>query len=439
MNYRQVGVSRPRSDAKQQVTGQIEFVGDMYLPGMLYAKPLLSSEHHARILTLDTSQAERLPGVRAIATAKDVPNNITGQILLDQPVFAADKVRHRGEPIALVAADAEEIAQQAVELIKVEFERLPAVFEAREALQPGAPIVHEEAQGKLCKGNVVLYRGHDCLRLAHGDVAKGFAEADVIVEESFSTCTQRSLAIEPFAYLAKPESTGKITVWANTQSPFLVSDLLAPILRLPLNMVRVISPAVGGGFGQKGMMMLEPNVAVLALKAGRPVRWALNMAEMFELGPAKAPHYSTYKLGVKKDGSLTALHRTHIVNVGAYASLSCLTGKKCTMLGSGPYRIPNQLGETLLVYTNKVQSGPFRGFGMSQPTVAFEAMMDIAAERLGMDPLDFRLKNALVDGDFTGTGQILHSVGMKATYEKVRERSGWDQRNKRAQTASVGD
>ena len=147
MNYQHIGVSRPRSDARQQVTGQIQYVGDMYLPGMLYAKALLSPEHHARILNIDLTRAERLPGVRAIATAKDVPNNQTGQIIPDQPVFAFDKVRYRGEPIALVAAETEEAAQEAVELIRVEFERLPAVFDAREALLPGAPIVHEEGQG----------------------------------------------------------------------------------------------------------------------------------------------------------------------------------------------------------------------------------------------------------------------------------------------------
>lgn len=424
----QIGVSRPRIDGRQQVTGQTQYVGDLYFPDMLYAKALLSPEHHARILKLDTSLAERLPGVHAVVTAKDVPNNVTGQIIPDQPVFALDKVRHRGEPIALVAADSEEIAQQAVELIKVEYERLPAVFDAREALQPGAPIVHEEGQGKFCEGNAVLFFGHDGMRMMHGDVEKGFAEADLILEETISTTAQRSTPIEPFAYLARPECNQKVTVYTNSQVPFMVSGLLAPILGMPLNQVRVVSAAVGGGFGQKGMMMLEPNVAVLALKAGRPVRWALTMAEHFEVGSTKAPHYMTFKLGVKKDGTLTAIHRRHIANTGAYASVTVLTSGKCTMLGSGPYRIPHQLAETRTVYTNKPQGGPFRGFGMSQPAVAFEAMMDIAAERLGMDPMDFRLKNVLKDGDLIATGQTMHSAGMQACLEKIRELSGWDRR-----------
>lgn len=432
---KQIGISRPRLDARLQVTGQTQYVGDMYFPGMLYAKALLSPEHHARILKLDTTRAERLPGVHAVATAKDVPANLTGQIIPDQPIFASDKVRHRGEPIALVAADSEEIAQQAVELIQVEFERLPAVFDARDALQPGAPIIHEEGQGKFCEGNAVLFFGHDGMRMVHGDVEKGFAEADLILEETISTTGQRSTPIEPFAYLARPEGQ-KLTVYANTQSPFMVSNLLGPILGMSLNQVRVVSPAVGGGFGQKGMMMMEPNVAVLALKAGRPVRWALTMAEHFEVGSTKAPHFMTFKLGVKKDGSLTAIHRRHIANAGAYASVTVLTSGKCTMLGSGPYHIPNQLAETRTVYTNKPQGGPFRGFGMSQPAIAFEAMMDIAAERLGMDPMDFRLKNVLKDGHLLATGQLMHSAGMGACLEKIRELSGWDRRNK-AQAAGA--
>jgi len=439
MSYRQIGVSRPRLDAWQQVTGQIHYVGDMYLPGMLYAKALLSPEHHARIVNLDISRAERLSGVRGIVTARDVPDNYTGQVDPDQPVFAPDKVRHRGEPIALVAADTEEIAQQAVELIRVEFERLPAVFDAREAMQPGAPIVHERGQGKFCKGNVVLSYGRECMRLVHGDVEKGFAEADFILEEDISTTAQRATPIEPFAYLAKPEANGKVTVWTNSQVPFTVSRLLAGVLKLPLNKVRVVSPAVGAGFGQKGLMMLEPNVAVLALKVGRPVRWALTMAEHFELGSTKAPHYMTFKLGVKNDGTLTALKRTHIVNAGAFASLTIRTCSKCTMLGSGQYRIPNQMAEVWIVYTNKPQGGPFRGFGMSQPAVAYETLMDMAAERLGVDPMELRLRNVMKDGDTLPTGQIMHSAGMQECLEKVRELSRWDRRKQNAALVAAAD
>src|ERR1039458_3144675 len=169
MTFTQVGQRRPRVDARLQVTGQVQYVADLHLPGMLYAKALHSTEHHARIVALDTSRAERLAGVRGIATARDVPNNITGQIIQDQPVFADDKVRYRGEVIALVAADTEEIAYEGAELIRVDYETLPAVFDAREAMKPDAPIIHEEGQGKYCQGNIVLAHGQECLRLMQGD------------------------------------------------------------------------------------------------------------------------------------------------------------------------------------------------------------------------------------------------------------------------------
>lgn len=428
MDYAEIGKRRPRIDAEQQVTGQILYVGDMHMPGMLHAKGLLSAEHHAKIVSIDTSRAESLPGVRGVATWRDVANNMTGQIIQEQPIFAASKVRHRGEIVALVAADTEEIAQAGVDLIDVKYERLPAVFDAREAMQPDAPLIHDECQGKFCKGNMVMAFGHDCLRLVHGDVEKGFSEADIIVEETFSTSAQRSVPIEPHACLVRPDGSGAVTVWSNTQVPFMVSGILAPALGLPLNKVRVIATAIGGGFGQKGQMTIEPNVAALALKIGRPVRWAMSMHDNMLYGSTKAPHYMTFKLGLKRDGTFTAIHRKHISNAGAYGSTACLTSGKAAMIGSGTYRIPNQYAEVWTVYTNTSQSAAFRGFGMSQPSVAIESMLDIAAKRIGMDPLELRLRNVLVDGDQCGTGQVMHSVGITACLDKVKTMSRWGER-----------
>ncbi|MFH0915132.1 MAG: xanthine dehydrogenase family protein molybdopterin-binding subunit [bacterium] len=426
MSHAEVGTRRPRVDAREQVTGKVEYTGDLYLPGMLYAKPLLSTEHHARILELDTSAAERLPGVKAVATAKDAPDNINGLIIPDQPVFADDKVRYCGEIVALVAAETEEIAQQAVELIRVKYERLPAVFDPREAMKPEAPVIHEEGQGKWCKGNQVLPHGHDHMLLLHGDVEKAFAESDLIVEHSFGTSAQRCVPIEPHACIAKPEGPDRVTIIGNTQMPFWHQPAIAKALKLPFNRVRVSVPPMGGGFGQKNNITIEPNVAILAMKAGRPVRWALTTYEDFRYSSTKIPVYHTYKMGLKSDGTLLAVHRKHIGNTGAYASTAMITMGKCTMIGSGPYRIPNQLAETWVVYTNKCQSAAFRGFGMSQPTFAVELMMDIIAEKLGMDPLELRMKNIMKDGDRAGTGQAMRSVGIKACLDKVAELSGWE-------------
>ena len=425
MQFTEIGTRRPRVDARAQVTGETCYVGDMHLPGMLYAKGLLSTEHHARLLELDTVEAERLPGVKVVVTARDVPNNNFGQIIPDQFVFADNKVRYRGEVVALVAAETEEIAQEAVELIKVKYERLPAVFDAREAMKPDAPVIHDEAQGVLCQGNVVLAHGHECMRLVHGDVERGFEEAAVVIEHDFATASQRSAAMEPMVSLAKPERTGGLTIWTSTQAPFMIAGILAGVFRMPLNRLRLIVPAVGGGFGGKGAGGLEAMVGVAALKAGRPVRWTMSTGEDFRFATTKAPHHMHFKLGAKRDGTLTAIYRKHIANAGAYGSVAILTTAKATMIGSGPYRIPNQLAESWVVYTNKQPSGAFRGFGISQPTFAIETMMDIMAERLGMDRLELRLKNALQDGDTCGTGQTMHSVGITACLEKVRDMGIW--------------
>ena len=281
MGLTEVGKRRPRIDARDQVMGRVQYTNDLYLPGMLYAKPLLSTEHHARIVELDTSAAERLPGVKTVATAKDAPDNVNGLIIPDQPVYAEDKVRYRGEIVALVAAESEEIAQEAVELIKVKYEPLPAVFDPREALEADAPIIHEQGQGRWCRGNQVLPHGHETFLLVHGDVEEGFRQSDLIVEHTFGTSAQRCAPIEPHAFIAKPEDTDRITIIGNSQMPFWHQPAIAKALRLPLNRVRMITAPIGGAFGQKNNITVEPNLAILAMKAGRPVKWALTTHEDF--------------------------------------------------------------------------------------------------------------------------------------------------------------
>jgi CO/xanthine dehydrogenase Mo-binding subunit len=426
MSLREVGTRRPRSDARDQVTARILYTADMYLPGMLQARPLLSTEHHAKILNIDTRAAEALPGVRAVITGRDVPNNLSGQIIQDVPILPLDKVRYRGEIVALVAAETDEIAAEAVSRIRVDYEPLPAVFDAREAMQPGAPLVHEEGQGTLCKGNVVLQHGHESSRLVHGDVEKGFAESDVIVEESFATSSQKCAPIEPHVALARPEGPDKITIWAATQCPHGHAPLIAAALGLPLNRVRLIAPALGGGFGQKNSMTIEGMTAVVAMKAKRPVKLALTTTEDFLYGHTRNPMYSHLKLGAKSDGTLVAIERKHITNAGAYASIAILITGKTAMIGTGPYRVPNQLAEAWVVYTNKTTGGAMRGFGMAQPTFAMESMMDVLAARLRMDPLELRMKNILMDGDCNGTGQFILNPGIKQCLDAVRTMANWE-------------
>ena len=426
MEHAEIGKRRPRIDAFQQVTGQVEYCNDLRLPGMLYAKPLLSTEHHARILNIDTSAAEKLRGVKAVATAKDCADNVNGLIIPDQPVYASDKVRYRGEVIALVAAQSEEIAQEAASLIKVEYEPLPAVFDPREALKPDAPILHEQGQGKWCRGNQVLPFGHEAFFLAFGDVEKGFEESDLVIEHTFGTSAQRCAPIEGHAFIAKPEGPDRISIIGNTQMPFWHQPAVAKALHLPLNRVRMVSTPIGGAFGQKNDITIEPNLAVLAMKVGRPVKWAMTTEEDFLFTSTKIPVYLTYKVGVKSDGTLVAVDRRGISNTGAYASTTMITMNKCTLIGAGPYKVPNHRAETLVVYTNKCRSAAFRGFGMSQPTFAIEVMMDIVAEKLGVEPLALRMKNLMKDGDRAATGQAMRAMGIQACLEKVAEMSGWN-------------
>lgn len=426
MEFAEIGKRRPRVDGKEQVTGRVHYTEDMYLPGMLYAKPLLSTEYHARILDLDVSKALKLPGVKAIITAADVPYNRFGIDVEDQPLLAETKVRYKGDPVAVVAAETEEIAKDAVRLIKVKYERLQAVFDPREAMVPDAPILHEDGQGVHCHGNICLFMGKEIMMLRRGDVDKGFAESDLIIEHSFATTPQKSAPIENHAALAKPGGSDKVTIWCSNQQVFTNASQCAKILQMPLSKVRMVAQAVGGGFGGKNDLTVEPMAALLALKTMRPVRLALNAAEDFLYATTKHPIYLTYKVGVKSDGTILAMKRKMITDAGAYRTYGISITKKATYIGAGPYRIPNQWSDAYVVYTNKQPGGSFRGFGMSQPTFASEVMMDIIAEKLNMDPLAFRLKNCLVDGDRLGTGQAVRGVGIKEVLEKLAAASGWE-------------
>lgn len=425
MQFTEVGKRRPRVDGEDQVTGRIKYTEDMYLPNLLYAKILLSNEDHANIIDLDVSDACKLPGVRAVITAKDVPYNRFGIDVEDQPLLAEKKVRYRGESIAIVAAESEEIAREAVQLIKVKYEQLPAVFDPREAMAPGAPLLHEEGQGVYCNGNICLYNGKEVMMLRRGDVDKAFEESDLVLEHSFATTPQKPASIENHVALARPDGSNKVTIWCANQQVFTNAPQCAKILQMPLSKVRMIAQAVGGGFGGKNDLTVEPMAAILALKTMRPVRLALNAEEDFLYATTKHTQYQTYKAGVKSDGTILALKRKMFTDAGAYRTYGINITKKSTYIGAGPYRIPNQWSDAHVVYTNKQPGGAFRGFGMSQPTFASEVMMDIIADKLKMDPVEFRLKNCLVDGDRIGTGQAVRGVGIKELIVKLSNEAGW--------------
>lgn len=423
--YNVIGTGKSRIDSAAQVAGITKYICDMHLPGMLYAKPVLSTEHHAWITSIDTSAAEVVPGVIKIITGADLPEHRFGVSVMDTPCMAVKKVRYKGEMVACVAAETYEQACRAAELVKVEYERLPAVFDPKEALAPDAPIIHEELQGSFYQGNLLIPGPSDRLMLRTGNVEEGFAQSDIIFEQDFCTCPQKPLPIEPFATLAAPDVNGGLSVWSTQQCVFRNAKNLAAVLEMPISKVRYMAPCVGGAFGEKNQLGTEPAAAVLAKLTGRPVKLELTTEESLLFTGTKHPVYIHMKLGAKKDGTLMALERDCITGAGAYSNVVKEISLKVAYWGSGAYDVPNQWTDVRIVCTNRQIGSAMRGFGMSQTTFAIEVMMDMLAEKLGMDPIELRKKNIYQEGGKMSTGQTVRSAGVGMALDKLTEISGY--------------
>lgn len=413
MDYHVIGKRVPRHDAILQVTGKAVYGDDVSRPGMLVAKVLRSKYAHAKILQVDTSAAEKLPGVLAVLTAKDIPHNRFGFTHQDQPVLADDKVRYYGDAVAAVAAVSQDAAEEALALIKVDYEPLPAVFDPIEAMQPGAPIIHGES-------NIASH-----LKIRNGDMETGWKEADVVIEETITTQMVEHAHIEPHAALAEVNEQGEIVVYAAVQRPFLIASDLGKILKMPMNKIRVVSTAIGGGFGGKNEISFEPLICLLAMKTGKPVKMVYTREDEFEASTVRHPYITKYKSGVKKDGTLVARQVEIISDCGAYVSWGESTLTKASVHAAGPYRIPNVKIDGYLVYTNKPVGGAMRGFGVPQLGFAYEVHMDTIAAELGIDPVELRLKNCFVDGSSLPTGQVVDIVTSKETIRQAIEMAGW--------------
>ncbi|MGA9348046.1 MAG: molybdopterin cofactor-binding domain-containing protein [Anaerolineae bacterium] len=406
-----VGRSLPRPDARAKVTGQATFAADLYFEGMLHAKVLRSKHPHARILRVDTSRAKALPGVAAVLTAEDVPGAKNhGLVRPDWPVLAYDKVRYVGDAIALVAAETEETAEKALELIQVEYEPLPVVTSPQEALAPDAPLVHDG-------GNLLKH-----IQVRKGDAEKGFAQADVVVEREYRTPSLDHVFLEPEAGVATMDEEGKITVYVGSQIPFDDRRQIAASLAIPEEKVRVKAAQVGGAFGGKEDISVQIHVALLAQATGRPVKLVFTRQESMIVHPKR--HATTIRLrtAATKDGQLTAVQAEIYGDAGAYASLSEHVMTRTATHAAGPYDVPNVKIDCYAAYTNNVPAGAFRGFGVPQAAFAMESQMDILAEKLGLSPFDIRRKNALRVGSTTATGQVLReSVGLLETIDRVEK------------------
>ncbi len=425
-NYQVVGTDVPRIDGEPKASGAARYAADLSVPNMLHGAILRGRHPHARILNVDVEKARRLSGVRAVVTARDVPPVRFGITIYDACLFEPEKVRYLGNEIAAVAAIDADTAQEALSLIEVEYEELPAVFDPVEAMRPDAPVIHEEAHTYESTFDVAGRRGNVACRttFAHGDLEQGLREADEVIENTFRTQQNHQTYLEPHASLAEPDGSGGVTVWVNVQGVFLAQERISRVLGIPLAKIRVIGTAVGGGFGGK-KPRTDPYAALLALKTGNPVRVLFTRDEEFTAGFPRHPATIRIRDGVKRDGRITAREAELIYDTGAYTDHGPTVAALGAAYAKGPYRIPNVRLESSTVYTNKPISGAFRGYGNPQSAFAVESQMDMVAGALGIDPLDFRRINALEDGDMLSNGQRFPRVLLKDTLEAARRRVDW--------------
>lgn len=421
-----VGSRGRKADSIRKATGEAIYADDIALPRMLHGKLLRSPYAHARLKRVDTSRAEALPGVYAVATGKDAPVRF-GIIpwTPDEYALAVDKVRYVGDPVAAVAAVDEETAIRALDLIDVEYEVLPAMLDLQKALDPGAPLVHDvdwkdrPREDNLCKE----------VDLSFGEVAAALSTSDAVVENDWFYEGSTHAPIEPHCAVASWSPDGQLTLWSASQVTHYLHRELSKVLGIPSEKIRVIQPALGGAFGGKSEpFSLEFASAILAKKAGRPVKILYTREEVFYAHRGRHPMAMHFKVAGNKDGTITAVESDILIDGGAYHSFGLITTYYAGQLLPGPVNFGSYHFRAKRVYTNKPACGPKRGHGSVQPRFAFEGALDELAEKLGIDPVDIRLRNAMVSGQKTVNGQHLPSTGLKECLDAVVASSGWRER-----------
>lgn len=427
-DYKVVGTRPIRHDGEDKVTGRALYGGDLHFADLLHGKVLRSPHAHAKVLSVDVSRALALPGVRAVLTHNDLAEQEDKMVQTGEGAenlrFAADrllageKVLFEGHPIVAVAADDQWIASEALDLIEVKYEVLPAVLGTLEAMEPGAPVLHESITiTTLGKKEVKASNVVNHIQFKRGELEAGFAQADVVVEREFKTVRVHQGYIEPHTATALCRSDGQVTVWTSTQGAFPAREQTAQAMGVPLSQVKVVPMEIGGGFGGKISVYLEPLVALLSKKSGQPVKMTMSRAEVFEAtGPAPAT-VSRVKLGAKKDGTLTAAEVWLAYGQGAYPGVVAAMGGMCVL---APYKIENLLIDAFDVLTNSTKSQAYRAPSSPQSMFAMESAMDEVAEELGMDPIEIRLKNAVEEGDPTVYGPKYKKIGLKETLEAIK-------------------
>ena len=421
-------------DGYERVTGRVEFSINSTVGGMVHGRILRSDCAHGRIVRIDTEAARQVPGVRAVITGADIlaRDDIRprfGPVFRDQPILAIDKVRYIGEPVAAVAADDPAAAAAAIELIDVEYDPLPAIFTTDAATQPDAPLVHEErAEVGATFADIMITPGDlpnicNSFKLRKGDIEQGFAEADHIFEDTFTSPAVQHAALETHCCIVDVQRYS-VFVSTGSQIPYMVRGQLSEILKRPASSIRVTVPTLGGGYGSKCYPTIEPIAAALSLFARRPVRIHLSRAEEFVTITKHAVKIKM-RTGVKADGTIVARKVEAFFNTGAYADIGPRLIKNGGYGTNGPTSIPHVWIDSHAVHTNVCPAGAFRGYGISQAAWAYESQIEIIAHKLGMDPYELRLKNLLVDGETFGTGEVMRDCHFKELLTSAKDWIGW--------------
>lgn len=424
-----VGASVSRVEGADKVTGRACYAADVNLPGMLWGKILRSPYPHARIGRIDVSKARQVPGVRAVISGQDIPGHFTGKMIRDMPVLCWERVRFVGDRVAAVAADTPEAAEEALGLIDVEYDNLPAVFDPLDAVQPDAPRIHEDVAGYdgAPRERLALDVPNGLTRLVwqKGDIERGFREADLILEHSFRIPARHQGYIEPHAGVVSIEPDGRIQVWASTKQPFPTRAQLAKCLRVPEERIRINVVNVGGEFGGKGDVSDLPIAYFLALQSGRPVKIVMTSAEELMAGNPAHPTVITVRSGVKRDGRILARYLRAVHASGAYGAFKANATLATWHYAGWLYRVDNASTEFLQVYTNTVPGGYLRSPGAAQTCFALESHMDIIARELGIDRAEFRLRNLIAEGEEDGIGQRLCNVHFREVLEAALDAARW--------------
>lgn len=433
-----IGKPVARVDSLEKLSGAAVYASDYVLPGTLWGKAVRTYLPHVRILKVDTAKAKSYPGVVAVLTAEEIPDILVGKRLQDMPMLARDRARFVGEKIAVVAAEDPDVAAEAAALVEVEYEELPAVFDPLEAMQEGAPILHEEMASyvNLPQLPSKLPNVHSEVRYSIGDLDEGFRQAKYLFENTFKTQLVHQGYLEPHAATVAIDSSGRIQVWASTKTPYGLRRNLAYAAGVPEEKIVVNLLPLGGDFGAKGSLMDVPLCYFIAKKTGRPVKMVMSYEEELMAASPRHPAVIKIKSGVTEDKKICAQKVEVVLNSGAYGAFKpnrqvSLSGPEN---GAGAYFVPNIVIDAYSVYTNCVPCGHMRAPGEPQVIFAVESHMDMMAHELGVDPVEFRLRNALKDGDLLPTGHHLERVRCRETIEAAVRAFGWEKLRPRANT-----